>query len=140
MQCIPVHEYENRRTCHKVIIDSFRIHRFCGFFSRFQSKNTYIVLCVSVNLSWKPYTYMQTYQLVWGYNIVLNYSSVYFYLCDAFAIWLCMFNLLSIDFSCYFPLSISFIFSIIFRHDSSNRYEIYLFCYMNWWSSCVFSF
>lgn len=35
-------------------------------------------------------------------------------------VW-CMFNLLSIDFSCYFPLSISFIFSIIFRHDFSNR-------------------
>lgn len=129
VQCIPVYEYW--RTCHKVIIDSFRIHRFCGLFSRFQSENTYIVPCISVNLSWKPCIYIQTYQLVWGYNnIVLNYSSVFFYLCDALAIWLCMFNLLSIDFSWHFPLSISFIFSIIFRHDFSNRYEIYLFCCM----------
>lgn len=47
MQCIPVHGY--RRTCHKVIIDSFGIHRFCGLFSRFQSENTYIVPCISVN-------------------------------------------------------------------------------------------
>lgn len=89
--------------------------------------------------------YIQTYQLVWGYNIVLNYSSVYFYLYDALAIWLCMFNLLSIDFRWHFPLTHSFFqsyFDMIFQIDM--KFICFVACILvkhaNWRSPCVFWF
>lgn len=61
------------------------------------------------------------FQLVWGWNVALKYSTAYFYLCDIVVRRLCIFNLFSIDFS---------IFAISFFFDLQLIWLFYSLCSM----------